>query len=210
MSKLVHLLVAGAVITGGATATTVALSPASPAFACSTGSHSTPETRYADSLPTLRVGSSGAAVLGLQDYLRNHEGRTYLQGTGTFGPKTRQAVRHFEATHHLPINGVVTSRVWRQIITTEYHLPGAVRNPQLNPGASMNSRSGGDVGNMAVRMNGLPWFAWNSAGSHYNGKLLASVKEFQKRVGLQGTGVFGAKTTKAMVTVISIAGQWGC
>jgi peptidoglycan hydrolase-like protein with peptidoglycan-binding domain len=211
MKKLVHLMVAGAVVAGGAAITTTAVvGSASPAMACSSGHQSSPETRYADSLPTLKYGSHGSAVLGLQLFLRE-EGLTYLNGTGDFGAHTRQAVRHFQARHNLAVTGVVTKTTWRHIITNQFHLPvKGLPTPQLSPGQSLESNRGFDLKNLTMRLWGLPWFDYNDTNKVYHGTLLGSVQEYQRRVGINPSGIFGARTTASMNMVISIAGDWGC
>lgn len=212
MNKLVHLLAAGAVVTGGGAAMTTGavVGSAAPAMACSVSGQGSPEIRYADSLPTLKYGSHGSAVLGLQMYLRQ-EGLTYLNGTGNFGANTRQAVRHFQAKHNLPVTGVVTKTTWRHIITNQFHLPVPnYPNPQLSPGQSLDGNRGSYLKNMTMRLSGLPWFDWNDSHTVYHGAFLASVKEYQRRVGINPSGVFGARTTASMNTVIAIAGDWSC
>lgn len=206
MSKFVSLLLAGAIATGGATTTMMA----SPASACSATGHSPALTRFVNSLPTLRPGSSGAAVLGLQMYLRQ-VGLTYLEGTGYYGTLTTKAVKHFQAKHNMPITGEVTREVWRKINNNTFHVPVPnYPNPQLNPGEMIygNDREFA-VGNMADRLTNLDWFH-DSDSFVYEGDLVSSVQLFQRRVGLQGTGTWGARTTRAMNTVISIAGDWSC
>lgn len=210
MSKLLSLVLAGAIATGGATVATTLVGSSTPALACSANAAGGPQHRYADSLPTLRYGNHGTEVLGLQLYLRQ-EGRTYLNGTGYFGDNTRKAVRHFQARNNLPVTGVVNRATWRKVISNQWHVPVPdYPNPQLSPGASLNNRRGDNLANMTVRLGGLPWFDAYGDNTVYSGGLLRSVKEFQRRVGLQGTGVFGARTTNRMNTVIAIAGDWGC
>jgi peptidoglycan hydrolase-like protein with peptidoglycan-binding domain len=212
MNKLGHLLAAGAVVTGGGAAITsgAVMSSASPAMACSVGQQSSPEIRYADSLPKLKYGSHGSAVLGLQMYLRG-QGLTYLNGTGNYGANTIKAVKHFQARHNLPVTGIVTKTTWRHIITSQFHLPVPnYPNPQLSPGQSLDGPHGSDLKNMTMRLSSLSWFDWNDSHKVYHGALLASVKEYQRRVGINPSGVFGARTTESMNTVIAIAGDWGC
>jgi len=211
MPKLVSLLVAGAVVTGGAALTTTAVVGSASSAMASSSAKSSPATRYADSLPTLRKGSDGAEVLGLQLDLRQNEGLKYLNGTGYYGANTIKAVKHFQAKHNLPVTGVADRAVWRKVIIGFVHLPNTAMavNPQLSPGASLGTARGESLRDMTGRLIGLPWFQYNLEQSHYNGKLLAEVKTFQKRVGLQGTGVFGARTTQKMDTVIAISGNWG-
>jgi len=207
ISKLTHLLVAGAIVTGGAgVVTTAIVGPAGAAPVGASQASVSPEHKYADSLPTLRLGSSGAAVLGMQSYLIGRG--AHLNGTGYYGANTVKAVKHYQAKHGLPVTGVVGKATWRKVISNQYHLPEKQPNPQLSPGANVTGSRGAIMFNMTIRL-GLPWFPYSVTDQTvYNGKLLADVKTFQKRVGLQGTGVFGAKTTQRMVTVISIAGNW--
>lgn len=61
--------------------------------------------------PTLRRGARGDAVRHLQDHLRaaGHDpGRT----DGSFGPRTDAAVRAFQASRGLVVDGVVGPRTW--------------------------------------------------------------------------------------------------
>jgi len=209
ISKLTHLLVAGAIVTGGAgVATTAIVGPAGAAPVGASQASVSPEHKYADSLPTLRRGSSGADVLGMQYFLIS-KGVDYLNGTGYYGANTVKAVKHYQAKRGLPVTGVVDKATWRRVISNHWHLPEKQPNPQLSPGASLTGARGSIMHNMVLRLGGLPWFPVSLKEQPvYNGKLLAGVKTFQKRVGLQGTGIFGAKTTQRMVTVISIAGAW--
>jgi peptidoglycan hydrolase-like protein with peptidoglycan-binding domain len=113
MSKFASLVLAGAIATGGVTASTMI---ASPAMACSATQHSPALTRFVNDLPTLRPGSSGAAVLGLQMYLREN-GLKYLEGTGYYGTLTTKAVKHFQAKHNLPAESS-PARIGRKSTTT--------------------------------------------------------------------------------------------
>jgi len=210
LSKLTHLLVAAATVTGGAAITTGAVvGAAGPAMACGASGPTKADIRYADSLPILRSGSHGATVLGVQYYLRDN-GASYLTGTGTYAANTTKAVKHFQHQNHLTVTGVVGHATWRKIIVNDFHLPWKAPNPQLSSGASLRTKRGAELTNLTRRLHGLPWFQYNHGQTHYNGKLLADVKVFQKRVGVRNSGVFGAQTTKKMVTVIAIAGHEQC
>lgn len=208
MQKLVHLIVAGAVAAGGATAIAVA-GGASPALACGVSPGGPAARAYADSLPVLRNGSRGATVLGLQYVLRD-QGATYLTGTGTFAGNTETAVKHFQHVNHLPMTGVVDHAMWQKIIVNDFHVPWNAPNPQLSPGASLKSTHGEELTSLTERMHGLPWFRYNAGQSRYDGSLLSEVRTFQNRVGVKNSGIFGARTTEKMVTVIAIAGHEAC
>lgn len=61
--------------------------------------------------PTLRKGSKGVAVRGLQRMLVN---RGYEPGEidGRFGPNTEAAVRAYQSDHGLDVDGIVGPRTW--------------------------------------------------------------------------------------------------
>ncbi len=59
--------------------------------------------------PTLRSGSSGAAVVRLQKLLG-------VPADGEFGPRTKRAVLAFQLRHHLAATGVVTTATWNALI----------------------------------------------------------------------------------------------
>jgi murein DD-endopeptidase MepM/ murein hydrolase activator NlpD len=59
--------------------------------------------------PTLRSGSSGAAVTRLQKLLG-------VPADGQFGPITQRAVVSFQVRHRLPASGVVDAATWNALI----------------------------------------------------------------------------------------------
>ena len=64
--------------------------------------------------PTVKKGSEGDAVKGLQNALI---GRGYDFGDvdGTFGPKTEEAVRHFQRDAGLNDDGIAGPRTWEAL-----------------------------------------------------------------------------------------------
>jgi nucleoid-associated protein YgaU len=61
-------------------------------------------------LPTLRRGSKGDAVKGLQNALN---ARSFHVGVdGEFGPATEEAVRHFQEARQLAVDGIVGRNTW--------------------------------------------------------------------------------------------------
>jgi len=64
----------------------------------------------ASSQPTLREGAKGAAVVQLQNLLRN---KGYnVAADGDFGPKTEAAVKKFQSSKGLVADGVVGPKTW--------------------------------------------------------------------------------------------------
>lgn len=68
--------------------------------------------------PTLRRHSGGPgqniAVRKLQKLLRGH-GEKSVQVDGEFGRSTTRAVRRFQKAQRLPVNGIVSKRVWKRL-----------------------------------------------------------------------------------------------
>ncbi len=65
-------------------------------------------------MPTLRPGCHGSAVESVQELLAID---LYYVGTvdGSFGPKTREAVRRFQADFGIPAGGIVEARTWQAL-----------------------------------------------------------------------------------------------
>jgi len=97
--------------------------------------------------PTLRLHSGGPGqniyVRKVQKLLRGHGNKT-VAVTGTFTHATTVAVRRFEAAEQIPVNGVVSARVWkrlrrpisRPVHTTPKHVPhvaGGTTAPAAHP-----------------------------------------------------------------------------
>jgi murein DD-endopeptidase MepM/ murein hydrolase activator NlpD len=106
-----------------AAATTAALVlGAAPAAFASTGS--TGSTGAVVTTPTLRSGSSGAAVVRLQKLLG-------VPADGEFGPMTKRAVIAFQLRHHLTANGVVNTATWNALVAAARASRDGGRDPSL-------------------------------------------------------------------------------
>ncbi len=70
--------------------------------------------RQGDRLPTVAV---------LQSYLNQQPStRPLLAVDGAFGPKTRAAVRQFQAAAHLTPNGIVDWEIWERVVGSEWQI----------------------------------------------------------------------------------------
>ncbi len=68
----------------------------------------------ANAFPVLERGDDGDMVIWLQEHLR---GAGYgLPVTGHFRDRTRRAVKSFQANHGLPVDAVVGTRTWRELL----------------------------------------------------------------------------------------------
>ena len=78
---------------------------------------------------TLKSGSTGADVRRLHRILVMIKLLDYTKVTGTFGPLTEQAVKSFQASNGLTVNGVVGTQTW-------HALPADPKTPRLTHGAT--------------------------------------------------------------------------
>jgi len=72
----------------------------------------------APSLPILRRGSQGKDVEYLQDIL-NHFGYS-LKVDGIFGSRTEEAVKRFQHSRYLLVDGIVGSVTWGALHNTDF------------------------------------------------------------------------------------------
>jgi hypothetical protein len=82
------------------------------------------------SLPTLSQGSEGDAVARLQALLNVATGAG-LDEDGIFGPLTEAAVRDFQASRHLIVDGIVGPQTWTALVSSPAGFPEViVQQPQ--------------------------------------------------------------------------------
>lgn len=80
----------------------------------------------AGSLPVLRQGNRGGAVLEAQRVL-SLVGTSPGPRDGIFGPRTQRAVRMFQRNHSLVADGVIGPRTWQALYRAEAKVAGANR-----------------------------------------------------------------------------------
>lgn len=66
----------------------------------------------ASSMDGKQATAKGSHVKALQEMLNIYGASPRLQVDGEFGPLTEAATRHFQQTHHLPVNGVADLDTW--------------------------------------------------------------------------------------------------
>lgn len=159
-----------------------------------TANDSVLEAQSVLSWSNLRQGDTGRDVYTLQ-YLLRHRGYS-LSVDGDFGPGTNSAVRSFQSSRGLTVDGVVGGNTWEALIVTvrQGDNNNAVRavQDQLKNAYGYNLTLDGDFG----------------PGT------LNAVKSFQSSRGLGADGVVGQNTWHALVTgasgggtTASLAGQ---
>jgi peptidoglycan hydrolase-like protein with peptidoglycan-binding domain len=88
------------------------------------------ERRY---LGPSKLGDSGPSVIDLQNLLG-------ISPSGMFGDETDQAVRSFQASHNLVVDGIVGSHTWGVLSESPIRVAGG-RNVGASVGGSIGSLS---------------------------------------------------------------------
>lgn len=210
---------------------TTALALAGALFAApSTATAATPSTTTAvtataaNNDPTLRQGSTGAAVREWQTVI------TYVLGDGTtvdgvFGPRTAAATREVQAMFGLVADGIVGPAT--RAATAVVHAPvdpaavnGTVPHAPVDPAALNGSTDGAitdtvaSIGHLERGDRGARVTQWQRlldvdprsttatvADGVFGPATLASTKAFQSRYGLAADGVVGPLTRATMQQV---------
>ncbi|MCE7005402.1 peptidoglycan-binding protein [Kibdelosporangium philippinense] len=183
---------------------------ASPAMAC--GEEKERSDKLAAMMPQVNPGDTGQHVLALQLSLRN-DGYTYLNGTGNYSGNTLTAVQDFQRKNGINPSGIVGSKTWHALVGK---LPpsltgnGEMTPPSfgINPG-ERNDEKMGWLNNAVQRI--YPYYLdlpeWSDT---YQGRMVSIVQDFQRRAGINPSGIVGPKTWNAMYEVIAASGGWGC
>lgn len=135
--------------------------------------------------PTIRLGATGDAVKRLQRALRRTP-RPDLVVDGIFGPNLEKAVKDFQQSAGLAVDGVVGPKTWAA-------LPNGAPMPVLKQGSS-----GAVVESLQRVLTNGAQGAWNvtpqGLDGQYGPKTKASVEAFQKWAKVGVDGVVGDQT----------------
>jgi peptidoglycan hydrolase-like protein with peptidoglycan-binding domain len=186
----------------------IGIASSGTAMACSPQSNRSDE--LAASLPQVNPGDTGSIVVALQLALRT-EGYG-LQGTGTYANVTLNAVRDFQQKHGINNSGIVGSKTWHALVGPKSKM--STKNGEavppafgINPGES-NAEKMSYLNNTLIRI--YPYYDQVEYNSTYDEQTQSLVRDFQRRAGINPSGIVGPKTWTAMYLVISVSGQWGC
>ncbi len=141
--------------------------------------------------PLLKQGANGDPVRRLQDRLRElgfDPGAT----DGAMGPKTVAAVKGFQQSKGLQVDGIVGPKTWTEL---GIKVEGQVSMPK--PGGSgpllKQGANGDPVRKLQDRLRELGFDPGASDGA-MGPRTVAAVKGFQQSKGLQADGIVGPKT----------------
>jgi peptidoglycan hydrolase-like protein with peptidoglycan-binding domain len=129
-----------------------------------------------------------------------------VQVDGTFGPETERAVRHLQARHHLPVDGVVGNETWGALgihehttlhpARPEHHAHRASASAQARHSAHATHSSGSGGRTNAIRR--LQEALHIEADGTFGPETEAAVKRIQAHHGLNVDGVVGPETWSAL------------
>lgn len=130
--------------------------------------------------PLEQEGSTGENVRSVQ-YLLNAHGAT-LAVDGAFGPLTAAAVRRFQSTNGLKVDGIVGNATWSALIV------------EVSSGSSGNAVRAVQS-QISVRASG-----WVTVDGTFDPETDSAVRSFQGDIGLSVDGIVGPKTWNAFVS----------
>lgn len=148
--------------------------------------------------PTLRQGSSGASVTELQSLLQR-AGFSPGSVDGDFGPKTLAAVKRFQVSKGLAMDGVVGPKTWAALRGSATTTPPATSaaTPTLR-----NGDFGADV-QKAQELLKKHGYSPGTIDGQFGPKTRSAVVQFQRAKGLEADGVIGAATWRALNGTVS-------
>ncbi len=145
----------------------------------------------ASASPQLSNGDFGASVTELQNLLKR-AGVPTGPIDGDFGPMTTAAVRRFQASRGLGVDGVVGPSTWQAL---------RANAPAPTPaGAAPELRTGDFGADVEKLQNALVRHGFDVGGvdGSFGANTRAAVVRFQRAKGLQADGVVGAGTWRAL------------
>lgn len=161
-------------------------------------------TLLAPTMPQVRHGNSGVNVLSLQLALRN-QGYKRLQGSGYYGDNTLAAVRAFQARKGIRTSGIVGSKTWHALLGRRTVGP-AAPTYGIQPG-ECNWNKTLRLNDAMQRVYPYPLLSGSKCYVKHDQQL---VKDFQRRAGINPSGIVGPKTWSGLYKVIAASSGWGC
>lgn len=159
----------------------------------------------ADTMPQVRYGQGGVDVLTLQLGLRaqGHQ----LNGTGFYGDRTLAAVRKFQRAEGIKDSGIVGPKTWGALLLDRQLKLSSIPDRTLAP-STLDKRG---MRALILRLGLIHPYAGelpNVTDEYYGLDWQSMVMDFQRRAGINPTGVVGTRTWYAMHKVIAASTGW--
>lgn len=138
----------------------------------------------------MRVGQRSGEVADVQSRLRAL-GLPIVDEPGYFGESTRDAVRTFQQTRHILVDGIVGANTWSELVEASWKLGDRtlyLRGPLMR---------GDDIRTLQRRLNALGFDAGREDGI-FGQETAAAVREFQREYGVHEDGIWGRTSLAAL------------
>jgi N-acetylmuramoyl-L-alanine amidase len=139
----------------------------------------------------LRQGDRSLEVEDLQARLASLGLAIDEKETGVYGPSTEAAVREFQQTRQLEVDGIAGEATRRELDESSWVLGDRVLSLNSPP------MTGDDVRDLQGKLNSLGF----SAGKHdgiFGEQTVAAIQDFQQNLAIKEDGVVGAETIEAL------------
>lgn len=153
---------------------------------------------FDSSNPVLRFGDQGSLVVKLQTLL-NAAGFP-VTADGNFGPLTYAAVRSFQASHGLAVDGVAGPDTFSALEHMGSSSITAAPAPEASPGYLREGSTGPEVAKLQQELTNEGYSTQGIDGI-FGPHTLDQVLAFQKAHGLSADGLVGPETWQALSTV---------
>ncbi|MBD2015122.1 peptidoglycan-binding protein [Microcoleus sp. FACHB-53] len=148
----------------------------------------------------LQRGSRGSTVTNLQNRLKAL-GLFTGPVTGYYGELTETAVRNFQRSRRIQVNGIAGAQTQAALYGTS---SGSGGGGGGTPSASLQRGSSGQaVNNLQNRLRTLGFYTASVTG-YYGDVTEAAVRDFQRSRGIQINGIAGPQTTAALYSGSSV------
>lgn len=154
--------------------------------------------------PTLRRGDKGPSIRKLKELL-SEAGYDDVEGGNSFGARTREAVRSYQQTRKLEVDGIVGLQTWTALlndfppVAADDPSPFKVESRTVPDRPTLESRSRGSEVEELQRRLADGGFDPGSVDGVFGPRTRAAVVAFQKASGLETDGICGPRTWKALL-----------
>ena len=150
---------------------------------------------------TLQRGSRGTAVTTLQNRLKAL-GLFTGPVTGYYGDLTEAAVRNFQRSRNIQVNGIAGAQTQAALYGTSGGSAGSGGGTSY--GSLQRGSSGAAVTNLQNRLKSLGFYTASVTG-YYGDVTESAVRDFQRSRGIQVNGIAGSQTQAALYSNTSAA-----
>ncbi|HEY9654874.1 MAG TPA: peptidoglycan-binding protein [Crinalium sp.] len=147
----------------------------------------------------LQVGDRGASVTNLQDQLRS-AGYFNRSSTGIYASITADAVRRFQASRGLTVDGIAGPATLRALRGESLPVSGNVRPISYSGGLRLGSR-GSEVSTLQQQLSDLGYYV--SIDGIFGPATDRAVRSFQASNGLSADGIVGSATRNALASGVN-------